>query len=526
MEFIWILFAFIFGVVAKVVQLPPSIGYLAAGFILNYLGFQGDGTIKLLADLGITLMLFMIGLKLNVKDLLKQEVWATSLSHMTLWIVFTVVCVKLFAFIAIHSFTSLSLETSLLIAFALSFSSTVCVVKLMEENGEMKTRHGKLSISVLVMQDVVAVGFLVAATGKQPAVYALALLALFAVRPLIYKIIDKVGHGELIPLTGFFMALGAYELFEAVNIKGDLGALIIGMFLAGHSKASEISKALLSFKDLFLIGFFLTIGFTALPNWEMLGIALILTLMLPVKFIMFFALFNLVKLKARTSFLSALALTNFSEFGLIVAALSEKSGWLNKEWLVILSIAVSLSFILTNVVYRYAHEYYRDNKDNIKRFERDTRLAEDIFTQPAKAPVLVIGMGRVGMGAYYALNEHHPGQVWGVDADKEKMEKLQKAGMNAFVGDGEDADFWDNINMNELKLVMLALPSVQDSKNIAYQLCSLNFKGKIAAIARYDDEREELEESGIDKVFNFFAEAGVGFAKESMDLVGKQEAKH
>ena len=78
--------------------------------------------------------------------------------------------------------------------------------------------------------------------------------------------INHVGHGELIPLIGFFLALGSYELFELVNIKGDLGVLLVGMFLVTHLKAAKISKALMGFKDIFLIGFFLSIGFIAVPT--------------------------------------------------------------------------------------------------------------------------------------------------------------------------------------------------------------------------------------------------------------------
>ena len=106
----------------------------------------------------------------------------------------------------------------------------------------------------------------------------------------VKKLVDHIGHGELIPLAGFFLALGAYELFEFVNIKGDLGALLAGMYLASHKKSSEINKSLMGFKDLFLIGFFLSIGFAALPTWEMLAIAAVLTLLIPVKFLLFFYL--------------------------------------------------------------------------------------------------------------------------------------------------------------------------------------------------------------------------------------------
>ena len=519
MEFSWILFAFVCGLGAKSFNLPPSIGYLVAGFVLHFLGYQSNDNLQALADLGITLMLFTIGLKLNIKDLIKTEVWLGSLLHTSLWLVFSLLFIKGLAIASIAFFTDLDLSTAALIAFALSFSSTVCVVKLLEDNGEMRTRHGKLSIGILVIQDIIAVAFLVAATGKTPSLWAFALLGLFLLKPVINKIVQHAGHGELIPLMGFFLAIGSYELFELVSIKGDLGALLMGMFLASHSKASEINKSLMSFKDLFLIGFFLSIGFTALPDWQMVGLALLLIVLLPIKFMLFFALFSLLKLRCRTAYLTALTLSNYSEFGLIVAAISVKAGWLSNQWLVILALSVSFSFILTNVLYRYAHKIFTNKKEFFKRFENPIVLAEDNFMQPCNASIMVIGMGRVGMGAYHALNNHLEKQVWGIDADKEKVLWLNKEGVKAYYGDAEDAYFWESIDLSKLELVLLALPSVQDSMHITAQLKLANYPGKIAAIARFDDEREKLQAYGIDKVFNFYNEAGVGFADESMAML-------
>ena len=522
MEFIWILFAFACGFLAKLTTLPPSIGYLCAGFILNFLGFQADNMVIELANIGITLMLFTIGLKLNIADLAKKEVWAGSISHSLIWLVVGCLFIKLFALAAIPFITNLTFQSFALIIFALSFSSTVCVVKLLEDHGEMKTRHGKLAVGILVMQDIIAVMFLVAATGKTPSIWALSLLLLFPLKPIFSKLITKVGHGELIPLMGFFLAFGAYELFELVDVKGDLGALLAGMYLASHNKATEINKSLLSFKDIFLIGFFLSIGFTALPTWEMLGTAALMTLLLPIKFMLFFYLFNKFRLRARTSFLSALTLANFSEFGLIVAALSSKSGWVDKEWLVILSLAVSISFIITSVLYNYAHDFYAQYKTLFNRFQHSKKLPEDSFVQPCDAPVVIIGMGRVGMGAYKALEMQTPNQAWGLDTDKTKLTLLHKMNIRAYQGDAEDADFWENIDLTQIKLVLLALPSVQDIMNITSQLQHAKYQGKIAAIARYDDERVALEKFGVDKVFNFYSEAGVGFAEESINLVKGQ----
>ncbi len=124
--------------------------------------------------------------------------------------------------------------------------------------------------------------------------------------------INHVGHGELIPLIGFFLALGSYELFELVNIKGDLGVLLVGMFLVTHLKAAEISKALMGFKDIFLIGFFLSIGFIAVPTLEMLGLATSLILLNPVKIMMLKCIFSILKMHCRSALLSVLSLSNFS----------------------------------------------------------------------------------------------------------------------------------------------------------------------------------------------------------------------
>ncbi|MGK0497073.1 cation:proton antiporter family protein [Neptuniibacter pectenicola] len=522
MDFIWILFAFVCGYTLRLIEMPPLIGYLFAGFFLNFIGIEPIDSLDSLADLGITLMLFTIGLKLNIKDLLRQEVWVSSLSHMGLWTLLVGSILLLLSIMSVPFFTGLDLKSAALISFALSFSSTVCIVKLLEENGEMQTRHGQLAIGVLVMQDIVAVLFLAFATGKVPSIWALGLFGLLLVRPLLNHLLMRAGHGELLPLSGFFLALGGYELFTLVGVKGDLGALIVGMLLSTHPKASELTKSLLSFKDLFLIGFFLSIGFTALPSWPMLGMALALAVLIPFKYFMFFLLFTKLNLRGRTSYLCALALSNFSEFGLIVAYLCVDSGWLNKEWLVILALAVSISFILTSIVYRSAHSIFARYKQNIKRYESNTPLTNDIFIQPKDSEILVIGLGRVGKGAFRALHNIVGDKVWGMDADRNRIKKFQERGLHVFYGDGEDADLWSNMNTNDIKLILLALPSIDDILNIARQLRNANYSGDIAAIARYPDEHDILVEGGIDNVFNFYTEAGLGFAEESLQIIASR----
>jgi glutathione-regulated potassium-efflux system ancillary protein KefC len=519
LELTFVLVAFVFGLALKITGFPPLIGFLMAGFTLNFLGYEATPSLEALAELGITLMLFTIGLKLNIRDLYKKEVWLGSVTHSLLWITLVNIIVTTLAWLGLSAFTDLDYIDITLLAFALSFSSTVCIVKILEDSGEIKTRHGKVAIGILVMQDIFAVLFMVVATGKIPSVWAPLLLLLYFAKPLFKKSLEIVGHGELLPLCGFLLAIGGYELFELVGIKGDLGALVIGMFWAPHNKAAELSKSLMSFKDLFLIGFFLNIGFTALPTLDLVLTALLLCLFIPIKFLLFFRLFTWLKLRARTSYLASLVLSNYSEFGLIVVALLVSNGVLEAKWLVTLALALSFSFLVTGLLYRSSHNQYNRFKHYLKVFERPDRLAEDTYVQPKDAEVLVLGMGRVGKGAYSSLNNILGAKVWGMDADPARIAKLQKAGLQVLVGDGEDIDLWDNIDLANIQLILLALPSIEDICNITEQLQHANYQGKIASIARYEDEIQALLDAGSDKVFNFFTEAGTGFAEESLQLL-------
>jgi glutathione-regulated potassium-efflux system ancillary protein KefC len=158
-----------------------------------------------------------------------------------------------------------------LLGFALSFSSTVFAVKVLEERSELGSLYGRIAIGILVMQDVFAVIFLSAppaascpdlGAGPDPAVAGGEADA--------KAMLDRVGHGDLQVLYGAFLALVVgYSLFEAVGVKGDLGALIVGMLLASHPATAGLAKSLFHLKELFLVGFFLSVGLGALPDLSM-----------------------------------------------------------------------------------------------------------------------------------------------------------------------------------------------------------------------------------------------------------------
>ena len=304
--------------------------------------------------------LFSIGLKLRVRSLLRPEIWAGTSAHTVLIIaLFSMGFIGLAA-VGIPRFTDLSYQTAALIAFALSFSSTVFAVKSLEENGEMGSVHGRIAIGILIMQDVLAVLFLTFSTGKIPSVWAVAVLgALLLLRPAMSWIITRSGHGELVTLCGLFFALVAgAKGFESVGLKADLGALFVGILVGQHPKSKELSKSLGSIIDILLIGFFLSIGLKGLPDWTGLGIALGLSLLLPLKSVLLLGLLTRFHLRVRTSWMSTLTLATYSEFGLIVMAVGVKKEWVGAEWLTIVAIALSLSIFAAAPLNRVAEQLY------------------------------------------------------------------------------------------------------------------------------------------------------------------------
>jgi hypothetical protein len=224
-------------------------------------------------------------------------------------------------------------------------------------------------------------------------------------------------------------------------------------------------------------------------------------------------------LRARTALLAALALTQYSEFGLIVAALGVKLGWMADEWMATLAIATSLSFVLSTLINNRSHSAYRTFKETLTRFETAAATDDDPESPARNVEVLIIGMGRVGSGAYDTIQSQYNLRACGVDTDKTKIAKHKAAGRRVIYGDAEDADFWEALHATRYKLVMFTMPSLSEMIDAVQQLRDSGYKGKVAAVAKYDDEQVQMRAAGADVVFNYYAEAGAGFAEHALSNV-------
>ncbi|MFC8600364.1 cation:proton antiporter [Isoptericola sp. NPDC057191] len=520
--------ALVGGLAATLLRLPPLVGFLAAGFALGATGAPELPGLETVAELGVALLLFAIGLKLDVRSLLRPEIWLTTLVHLVLTVAVAVGFLGLLAVVGIRLLADESFGSLALVGLALSFSSTVFVVKVLEDRSDATALYGRIAVGVLVVQDVVAVVFLAVSTGEPPSPWAFALLALVPGAWVLRRVWDRAGHGELQALFGAFVALvPGFWLFELAGLSGDLGALVMGALLAGHPQATELSRSLLTVKDLALVAFFLQIGLHGMPAPVDVAIALLLLLMLPLQVAVYALLLWLMRLRRRTSFLAGLALGNFSEFGIIVVAFGATSGLLDEEWTVIVSLAVAASFVVSAIVNRRGVELATRLTTLLPRRAADKLHPDDRPVDIGRADAVVLGLGRVGSATYRRLRDVHGLSVMGVEHDRTRVAALLDEGIAVVPADATDTEFWARVkSAGRVRLAVLAMPFHKANLIALARLRAAGFDGRVAAIARYDADAVELRRHGADAVFHLYGAAGAELAdRAAADLAPGSDAE-
>ncbi len=511
--------ALVAGMLASLLRLPPLVGFLAAGFALNAGGVDAPPLLDVIADLGVALLLFGIGLKLDPRVLVRREVWVTATSHMAATTLVATAYLGLLAVLGVGLVAGEDWRSLLLVGFALSFSSTVLVVKMLEQRGGTASLSGRSAIGILVVQDLAAVAFLAAGHGRLPSPWALTLLLVVPAAYLLRPLLGRIGHAELRPLFGLVVALvPGYALFDALGIKGDLGALVMGVLLAPHPGSDELSKSLFSLKEILLVGFFLSIGFTGLPTPEHLLLAAALLLLVPLKALGFAALMWGHGLRRRTSVRTATALGNYSEFGLIVAVAARSQ--LEDGWLVVLASTVAASFVLSSLVTRNPEAFV----ELARRFLPDrppSRLhPDDRPIEVGSAQAVVLGMGRVGRSAYERLEGDYGLRVLAVESLPSRHAMLAEAGFNVVLGDATDPDFWARMRPRDVQLAVLAMPFHTSNLNALRRLHASGFKGTVAVVAQYDEDLRQARALGADTGFQLYDGVGAELADRAAREAG------
>lgn len=507
MEVLWVGASYLLDLGASRLGLPPLVGYLVAGFVLGGFGVGSSEALEHIAHLGILLLLFSVGLKLRLGDLVRKEVLGVGGLHLLLTGLGLTLLFLLFG---------QNLGGGLLLAIGLAFSSTVLAIKILEDKRELSAFHGRIAVGILVLQDLVAVILLSVAGVKNPSLWIFLLLVLPLLRPLLLWILGRSGHGELLLLFGLGLALGGGVLAERAGISPELGAILAGALLAGHPQTTELSRTLWGLKEVFLVAFFLEFGLLGIPTLLDLFWGVGLLLLLPLQSFVFFWLFLRFGLRVRTAFISSLTLGSYSEFALITSAAAIEVGWLESSWASVTALLVAVSLGVAAPLNRRSHQLYARLEPWLLRFERKGPHPDHEPTGLGLTDWLIVGMGSTGVSAY-TLFEARGERVTGLDSDPVKLEAHRAKGRRVLYGDAEDPELWENLDLKGLKGILLTMPELEAKLEASRGLKTRGFAGIIATTGYHTEEGSILQEAGATLIFQPFAEAGERMAERVLE---------
>lgn len=504
---LYITLAFVMGMLFFKMGLPSLMGYLATGFILSAFGFKEIGVFEELAHVGVVLLLFTLGTKIRLKNFIQPEVAVSGL----LQIVISVVLLSGF-FSVMGIAAGFSVSQTILLGILLGVASTVVAAKGLDDKGELDAYHGRLAIGILVMEDIILIGILAFTGLAAPSPWALLLLLLPVLKPVLTRLLRLIKDEELLLLYGVLMALAGAFLFEYFHLGAELGAFCFGLLHTGEKKTDELGEKLWGLREAFLICFFLDIGFAGVPGWKDLLYAILLCLFLPVRVGIFFTILTRFRLRSRTAFLTATSLSSFSEFALITGAVAITAGLLPQALMVTLATTVALSFLVGSVINNKANVLYEKFHGVLDRFETKKALSDAEPNSIGIANFIVVGMGRSGTAAYDTLVANSK-KVVGFDTDPGVLETQRAEKRRVLYGDANSKTLWENLDISELQGVVVALREEAGKFITIEALRKRGFVGAISAMVESEEQVEALKKAGVNTILNPLVQAGAELAE-------------
>lgn len=503
MEILFLLAAYLFGLVAQMLRLPPLVGYLAAGFILAAFGLQTTDNLDTIANLGVVIMLFTVGLKIRFRNIVNREILGTGF-------IYTFATTLLFA--GIGYLVGYGLFGSMYFGLMLSFSSTVFTAKILDDYDDLGAYYGRIAIGILIVQDIVAVTALGVTGLEQPSIWAFALLGLPILIPLFQNLLNRTGHGELLLVFGIAIALSGAWLFQYVGLSDKLGALILGILVSKNEKVEELGKTLWGLKEAFLVAFFLKIGLMGVPDAKAFLLVGLFLLILPLKGLAYFFTLKLFGLRNRTAFWSTSVLFCYSEFGLIAGAGAVTAGYINEEVLAMMGLLVAISFVLLAVLQKWMSDIYDKFFSFLDLDKQSTKATDHLPSCIGNSKFLVVGMGTCGTSTYDYLQEQKL-RVLGVDSDPNVILEHREKGRRVIYGNAIDKAFWQKCNLNQVLGISVCLPVMDEKVTVIKKLRKLGYKNNIDTYCYYDDEAKILKDAGASELVSPRKLTGISLGK-------------
>ena len=492
--------------IMKLLKQPLLMGYIITGLIVGPVGLglvHSNETVEVLAEFGIAILLFIVGIHLSPKVI--REVGKAAAIVGTGQVLFT----SLGGY-GLARLLNFSATESIYIALALTFSSTIVVLKLLSDKKDIDKLYGKIAIGLLLVQDIVAILALVvisATTGEsslQVAIVGLLFkgtLATLVLGIISYKILPVLGDffagsQEFLFIFSIGWGLGLATIFSHLGFSVEIGALIAGVVLSVSPYSQEISARLKPLRDFFVIIFFIFLGVEInIANFSQL-IAPIIIFSLFVLFLeplIIILIMNLLGYNKRTNFFAGVSMAQISEFSLILILLGIESGHIGQEILSVVTIVAIVTIAISTYVIARAEQLYPYFSTYLAKIEKKRTIKENDLL--ANHEVILFGCNRVGYD-FLTLFKTMGQSFLVIDFDPQIVADLTKDGINARYGDAEDAEFLEELNIDESKMIISTIPDFDINMFLLSRVKKLNKEMIVIVISYNVDEALTLYKKG------------------------------
>lgn len=493
-----------FGIIAKLLKQPLLIGYLFAGFFLFSFGLVGNKEIvSSLGKIGVTLLLFLVGLEMNLKEV--KVIGKTALITGLGQILFTSI-IGFFLSFAL----GFSVISSIYIAIALTFSSTIIIIKLLSEKNDLNSLYGKISVGFLLVQDLVAVIILMFLSGAKSENFSLfstflLLIKAFLLFYLTWFLSKKILPDIFAKTVGrsselLFIVSTSWALGTSVLVGGPLGfSFEIGGFLAGLSLSNLPDHVGIASKTKPLRDFFLTIFFVALGSELVIGTyqGIILPSIILSTFVLIgnplivLILMGLGGYKRRTSFLASVTVAQISEFSFILMAMGYSFGYVSSTDVSVVIMVGAITMTLSTYLILNAEKIYIKLSKYLEFFEKKT-VKENIFSGVdinISNHIILVGCGRTGRSLLEYFSKKSE-RVLIVDHDPNIFKALFAQGREVILGDITDSEIAEKLFLNRAKLIICAISLLPE--NMAILEMTKKISPKTIFIGSVQDRHDAL----------------------------------
>ena len=494
----------------KLFKQPLTVGYILTGVIVGPYALNiisHSDVIELFSKLGITALLFIVGLNLSPKVI--KDIGLTSTVLGTFQVTVTTI---------VSYFISIGLGfkpvEAIYIAVALSFSSTIIILKLLSDKGDIHKLYGRLSIGILLVQDLIASIILVGLSSLTNVLEIRAVILsvsltlgkgfviLFVLFVISYYLLPKLNSffaqsQELLFVFSLAWGMSIASLYYVLGLSVEIGALVAGVTLAITPYSHEISSRLKPLRDFFIILFFILLGSQmVLNNWKgyLLPVLMFSTFVLFAKPLIVFILLNLLGYTKRTSFLTGLAMAQISEFSLIIISVGLQLDHINSDILSavavigVISIAGSTYLIMfSENIYKFLSKYLIVLE--IRKIKRDKYKRERLYN------AILFGYHRVGSDFVSVFKKNNINFLV-IEHNPEAIAVLKELGFPCEYGDAEDVEFLEELPLATCDLFVSTMPDFSTNLLLVEQIRKFNKNAIVILISDNIEDTNELYSAG------------------------------